>query len=160
MLEKSGCDAIEVSCGVEEDGLSFARGVSFPAEALLEYGTKFKNKHPLVKKVLKPVVKKIVPPPLKPTRNYNVDAAKYIKSAVNIPVIVVGGIRTKSAVEDIIENGKADMVSMSRPFILEPNIVSKFKEGKQEESKCIDCNYCLIAIQDRPVRCYYGKVKK
>jgi 2,4-dienoyl-CoA reductase-like NADH-dependent reductase (Old Yellow Enzyme family) len=33
---------------------------------------------------------------------------------------------------------------MSRPFIIDPDIVNKFKEGKQSESGCINCNYCLI----------------
>ncbi|WP_105619648.1 NADH:flavin oxidoreductase [Vallitalea okinawensis] len=156
MLEKSGCDAIEVSCGVEEDGLNMTRGNS-PTEALLEYGTKYKNKSTLQKKVLKPIINKVLTP-IEPIRNYNVDAAKSIKNAINIPVIVVGGIRTKSEIENIIENDKADMVAMSRPFVLEPNIVSKFKEGKQDEPKCINCNYCIIAIQSQPLRCYYGKI--
>lgn len=51
------------------------------------------------------------------------------------------------------------MISMSRPFIIEPSIAQKFREGKSTESKCIDCNYCLMAIQSAPLRCYYGKVK-
>lgn len=49
---------------------------------------------------------------------------------------------------------------MSRPFIIEPNIVNKFKEGKRSESRCINCNYCLIGGEEHPLKCYYGKLGK
>ena len=72
--------------------------------------------------------------------------------------MVVGGIRTDKDIREIIESGKADFVSMSRPFILEPDIVNKLKSGKQSEAKCISCNYCLMGCERRPMRCYYGKL--
>lgn len=55
------------------------------------------------------------------------ESAKMIKKQVNIPVIVVGGI---------IENQWVDMISLSRPLIIEPSFVRKMQEGKSEESKC------------------------
>ena len=69
---------------------------------------------------------------------------KRLKKAVNIPVIVVGGITNLGDIESIINNNKCDMVSMSRPFIIEPDLVNKFKTGKQTQSKCIQCNFCII----------------
>jgi 2,4-dienoyl-CoA reductase-like NADH-dependent reductase (Old Yellow Enzyme family) len=47
---------------------------------------------------------------------------------------------------------------MARPFIIEPDIVKKFREGKQLESKCIGCNYCVGAAEAEALRCYYGKI--
>ena len=47
---------------------------------------------------------------------------------------------------------------MSRPFIIEPDIVRKFQEGKQTASRCIMCNYCALMIETDKVRCYYGKL--
>lgn len=76
------------------------------------------------------------------------ESGKMIKKQVNIPVIVVGGI---------IENQWVDMISLSRPLIIEPSFVRKMQEGKSEESKCIECNYCLIGSLYMPLRCYYGK---
>ncbi len=50
------------------------------------------------------------------------------------------------------------MVSMSRPFILEPFLVKKYRENTQEEAKCINCNYCLMAAPTQNLRCYYGRI--
>ena len=55
--------------------------------------------------------------------------------------------------------GAADYVSMSRPFIIEPDIVKKFKNKEQRESRCIDCGYCHIGTAGNALKCYYGKVK-
>lgn len=49
------------------------------------------------------------------------------------------------------------MISLSRPLIIEPSFVRKMQESKSEESKCIECNYCLIGSLYMPLRCYYGK---
>lgn len=76
------------------------------------------------------------------------ESGKMIKKQVNIPVIVVGGI---------IENQWVDMISLSRPLIIEPSFVRKMQESKSEESKCIECNYCLIGSLYMPLRCYCGK---
>jgi 2,4-dienoyl-CoA reductase-like NADH-dependent reductase (Old Yellow Enzyme family) len=158
MLQESGCDAIEVSCGVMEDGLNMSRSPKVPIDALLKFNPKFRNKHTWIKNMARPFIK-FVFPALKPIRNYNVAAAERIKNAVSIPVIAIGGIRSKDDIIDIIENRKADMVSMCRPFIIEPNIVRKFEDGTQDESRCINCNYCLMAAQVNPLKCYYGKIR-
>ena len=49
-------------------------------------------------------------------------------------------------------------VSMAKPSIIEPDIVKRLMEGKQPESRCIDCNYCQIGIEKSPLKCYYGKI--
>lgn len=159
MLEKSGCAAVEVSCGVVEDGLSTMRGEKLPADAAMKYNFKYKNLPGLVKAIAKPVIKAFMKQP-KPLLKYNLDAAIQIKKSVNIPVIVVGGINNINDIHDMIENSHMDFVSMCRPFIIEPDIVSKFKKGTQTKSKCIMCNYCMIIAEEQPVKCYYGKLPK
>ena len=95
----------------------------------------------------------------KPIHNYNVNSAERIKKNVDIPVIVVGGIRTLSDIENIIETRGIDFVSMCRPFIIEPNIVNKFQEHKATKSKCIDCGYCLLGVGTKKLKCYFGKIE-
>jgi 2,4-dienoyl-CoA reductase-like NADH-dependent reductase (Old Yellow Enzyme family) len=73
---------------------------------------------------------------------------------------VVGGIRTLSDIENIIETRGIDFVSMCRPFIIEPNIVNKFQERKAIESKCIDCGYCLLGVGTKKLKCYFGKIER
>ncbi len=157
LLEKSGCAAIEVSCGVFEDGLYSMRGEKLPADAAMAYTFKYKHLPGPVKAIAKPVLRAFMKQP-KPLLKYNLDAAIQIKAAVNIPVIVVGGINNIDDINAIIRNHHLDFVSMSRPFIIEPGIVSKFIQGTDTKSKCIMCNYCAIIGEERPLKCYYGKL--
>ena len=87
---------------------------------------------------------------------YNVDAAKTIKPVIGeIPLMVVGGMRRINHMEEIINNRWADFISMSRPFIREPNIVNKFKEGTADSVACVSCNRCFAgAANYLPVYCY------
>lgn len=158
MLEKAGCCAIEVSCGIGEDGLNTARCEKVPMDQVFKYVFSYKK----IPVFLRPVVKffaQIAVPSHKPLKKYNIPAAKAIKEQVSIPVIAVGGLGSIEEISFALENGGADFVSMCRPFIIEPGIVKKFREKKQEQSKCLYCNYCLVAVETNKLRCYYGKVK-
>jgi 2,4-dienoyl-CoA reductase-like NADH-dependent reductase (Old Yellow Enzyme family) len=159
LLEQSGCAAIEVSCGTAEDGFHSSRGEKIPIDAVLRYTFKYKSLPGWAKTVMRPFAG-LLSRPVRPIANYNVEAARAIKTSANIPVIVVGGIASLSDIVDITESGKADFVSMCRPFVIEPNIVKKFQQGAAEYSRCIRCNYCMIASEEQPLRCYYGKLKE
>jgi 2,4-dienoyl-CoA reductase-like NADH-dependent reductase (Old Yellow Enzyme family) len=69
--------------------------------------------------------------------------------------MVVGGMRKLDHMETVVENRYADFISMSRPFIKEPNIVNKFREAKADEVSCVSCNKCFAAVANNmPVACY------
>ena len=157
MLEQSGCAAIEVSCGVFEDGLYTMRGEKLPADAAMQYTFKYKKLPTLVKAIAKPLLTAFMKQP-KPLLKYNLEAAMQIKKAVKIPVIVVGGINNMDDINHLIKDCNMEFVSMSRPFIIEPNIAAKFKQGTQTVSKCIMCNYCAIIGEEKPLKCHYGKL--
>jgi 2,4-dienoyl-CoA reductase-like NADH-dependent reductase (Old Yellow Enzyme family) len=159
MLEFDGAAAIEVSCGVIEEGFNITRGAKLPFEAILNYSYKYKKKSKFSKFLL-PYIAPFLTKKYKQIYNYNVDAAHAIKESVSIPVIVVGGIKNLSDIESIILNKKADYVAMSRAFITEPSIVKRFKAGRQNEAKCITCNYCTIIQDERALKCYYGRLPK
>lgn len=159
MLEEEGCAGIEVSCGTVEDGLYTFRGEKLPVEAAMQYTFKYESLPSLVKKVAGPFLKAIMKQP-KPIYNYNLDAADKIRQAVNIPVMVVGGINSFDSIDKMINRHGIDLVSMSRPFIIQPDIVEKFQSGVQQKSKCIMCNFCAILIEKKPLKCYYGKLPK
>ena len=157
LLEASGCSAIEVSSGTIEEGLSIMRGTKLPVEPLLACNFRFKSIPGSLKKVLAPLLPLLMPIP-KLQRNYNLEVAKAIKKAVSIPVIAVGGIHTLEDISVALDSGATDFVSMSRPFIIERDIVRKLQEGRQSASRCIMCNYCAIMIEEGPLRCWYGKL--
>jgi 2,4-dienoyl-CoA reductase-like NADH-dependent reductase (Old Yellow Enzyme family) len=75
-----------------------------------------------------------------------------IKKVVNIPVMLVGGIRSISVMENLLEEGYADLISMSRPFICEPDFVSKLESGKANRAMCASCNRCFDL---KGIRCNY-----
>ncbi len=81
--------------------------------------------------------------------------AKMIKDTVNIPIILVGGIRSRNMM-DLVLRVYADMVSMSRPFICEPDLVPKIKEGASVV-KCISCNLCF---DPEGIKCHYFTTEK
>ena len=86
---------------------------------------------------------------------YFMDNAVRIKEAVGIPVFGLGGFRTFSVMEDAIREGRADLVSMSRPFIREPHLVKKHRQGLIKKAACISCNLCF---NPRGISC--GALKK
>ena len=87
---------------------------------------------------------------------YHLQAAKTIKPVLGkIPLGLVGGMRTVNHMEEIIEKGYADFISMSRPFVREPLLVKRVEAGKTDRASCVSCNRCLGAIANRmPLRCY------
>lgn len=63
-----------------------------------------------------------------------------------IPVILVDSIRDVDKAETLINEGVADFVSMCRPFIIEPDLPNRWREGRgSSKSECIDCDLCSLA---------------
>jgi 2,4-dienoyl-CoA reductase-like NADH-dependent reductase (Old Yellow Enzyme family)/thioredoxin reductase len=76
---------------------------------------------------------------------YNVYASEEIKNVVNIPVIAVGRINEPLMAEDILEDGKADMVSLGRESLADPELPNKVAAGLTEEiSPCIGCMQACV----------------
>lgn len=157
LLQNASCDALEVSCGYG-DFMNTVRMPHTPVDAILGLMPTYRDK-PVYQKMLFRTFAPFLLRTRKPFVNYNVQTAELIKKQVNIPVIVVGGIRKLKDIRTIISEKDIDGVSLSRPFIIEPSIVEKFQKG-QESSKCINCGYCLIGSVDKPLTCYYGKVPR
>jgi 2,4-dienoyl-CoA reductase-like NADH-dependent reductase (Old Yellow Enzyme family)/thioredoxin reductase len=80
--------------------------------------------------------------------------AQGIKSVVSIPVIAVGRIRTPELANQILEEKKADLISMGRALIADPNFPVKALEGKTDEIiPCISCNRCIQSIRKGALQC-------
>ncbi len=156
MAEEAGIAAIEVSCGAGNDGFSTVRVPAIPNEAILKF-TGYK-KLPSPVKFVFPALTPFIVKRYEPLENYNVRAAMEISRNVNIPVIAVGGIRKIDDIKAILASGAVDYVSMARPFIIEPDIVNRFKKEEHAKSACINCGFCLVSAASTDVRCFYGKV--
>src|SRR4030095_15255497 len=80
-------------------------------------------------------------------------ATRRLKGAVKIPLITTNRINDPATAEAIIARGDADMVSMARPFLADPDFMIKAKENRADEiNTCIGCNQaCLDQIFARQV---------
>ena len=64
---------------------------------------------------------------------------------VNIPVITSNRINTPQVAEDQLSTGAADMVSMARPFLADPDFVAKAEAGQADKiAPCIACNQACL----------------
>jgi 2,4-dienoyl-CoA reductase-like NADH-dependent reductase (Old Yellow Enzyme family) len=78
---------------------------------------------------------------------YFLPLAKKIKKHVSAPIILVGGIRSLTGVNYVLKSGAADLVSMARPFIREPNLIKRWRKGDGRKAACISCNQCFGAAR-------------
>lgn len=70
--------------------------------------------------------------------------AKYRKH-LSIPVITSNRINTPEKAEEVLARGDADMVSLARPFLADPEFVLKAEEGRSDEiNTCIGCNQACL----------------
>ncbi len=86
--------------------------------------------------------------------------AEALKAAVSIPIILVGGMRSPGVIDKILDEGIADMVSLSRPLIREPQLIKRWKEGDTAKATCISCNQCSDNVFIAPLRCYVDEAQK
>jgi 2,4-dienoyl-CoA reductase-like NADH-dependent reductase (Old Yellow Enzyme family) len=74
---------------------------------------------------------------------YFQEEARAFKQAIKIPVILVGGIRSLEVAEQLVAAGTADYISMSRPFIREPDLVKRWQAGDRRKAECTSDNLCF-----------------
>ncbi|NIS60813.1 MAG: NADH:flavin oxidoreductase, partial [Proteobacteria bacterium] len=155
MMAQMGFDGIEVSCGIGEDGGSTVRG-EIPFDVVLDQWEMYKKKNPLFKFIMRRYGSKIMKP-LPFIEGYNRESARLIKSKVNVPIFLVGGMTRPEIMEEVIERGDADYTSLCRALIADANFPNKIRQGSRESSRCVHCNLCLFYSATQPVRCYRGK---
>lgn len=73
---------------------------------------------------------------------YFVPAASEIAKAVSCPVIVVGGFRSLTVMEEVLKGTDIELISLSRPLLCEPDLPRKMLADPASISKCVSCNAC------------------
>ncbi|MHB8139182.1 MAG: NADH:flavin oxidoreductase [Smithellaceae bacterium] len=80
--------------------------------------------------------------------------AREIKKRVKVPVIAVGGLKSKAMMEDMIQNHETDFISLCRPLITEPSLIREWEQNPQKKPRCIYCNKCLEELHHGiPLHC-------
>lgn len=86
----------------------------------------------------------ITPPYMIPRASF-VDNAAEIKKVVSIPVVAVGGINDIDLADEILISGKADMVTMARASLADPELPNKAQAG--EYDRILHCIGCVQGCQ-------------
>lgn len=69
---------------------------------------------------------------------YFLEYAAAIKAAVTIPLMVTGGVRSASVMNEAIETQMADLIGMGRPFITDPGFAAKLLSGVIDKAPAIE----------------------
>ncbi|MFH9619295.1 FAD-dependent oxidoreductase [Streptomyces pratensis] len=68
-----------------------------------------------------------------------------VRGAVSVPLVTSNRINTPEMAEEVLASGRADMVSMARPFLADPDFVAKAAEGRADAiNTCIGCNQACL----------------
>jgi 2,4-dienoyl-CoA reductase-like NADH-dependent reductase (Old Yellow Enzyme family) len=70
--------------------------------------------------------------------------AAVFRRALKVPLALVGGIRSFRVAEKIVTEGLVDYISMSRPFIREPELINRWRRGDLAKSACLSDSRCFV----------------
>jgi 2,4-dienoyl-CoA reductase-like NADH-dependent reductase (Old Yellow Enzyme family) len=137
VLASSGADAIEVSCNA----------MRLPSDSAKEYVTVGPSRA-----MGDLLLHRVFSGPHREA--YFLEPARQLRGRMSKPIILVGGMRKRATMEEIIAAGEADFIAMARPFIREPDLVLKLAEGTSEAAACTSCNLCLMHESHHSLRCW------
>ncbi|MDG2502800.1 MAG: NADPH-dependent 2,4-dienoyl-CoA reductase [Porticoccaceae bacterium] len=67
------------------------------------------------------------------------------RKELSVPVITSNRINTPEVAEEVLARGDADMISMARPFLADPDFVNKAADNRADEiNTCIGCNQACL----------------
>ena len=160
IMEAEGIDAVEISVGHYESGFPMVRGTFQRCLRAMVRGSMMHlppvRRH--LMRVFRPLVALSSNLLWKGREGFNLDYASAFKQALGIPVICVGGFRTRTAMEQAVDRGLCDAVSAGRPFIADPYFYQHIRDN-QPGPVCVDCNACVGHLGAQPADCYHPTVR-
>lgn len=81
------------------------------------------------------------------------DFARAAKAATSLPVMLVGGLRSRTVMDDVLASGDADFISLCRPLICEPDLPQRLQAG-QARASCISANRCWPEGMGEGIACH------
>ena len=124
ILAQTGFGAIETSGGMWENVMRSKEDLGWPPYMLPESRTGIRGED---------------------QEAYFLSGATAVKKRIQVPVILVGGLRSRHKVHAVLASGAADFISLSRPLIRQPDLPSLWQSGRgPDRADCISCNACLV----------------
>jgi 2,4-dienoyl-CoA reductase-like NADH-dependent reductase (Old Yellow Enzyme family) len=84
---------------------------------------------------------------------YFLEFLKSARKVTTLPILAVGGYRSRQVMEKTLQNGHADFISMCRPLIREPRLPLLFKTGEVDQSDCLSANLCWAEKAGEGISC-------
>jgi len=155
-LQSWGIDAIEVSAGIGDVGLGcYPNRGDVPIEegkAFLHAELPFMR--PLVP-LLGPVIRLMTRSIRFEQEAYFRPLAEVFAQALQVPIICVGGIRSRAVAEDQLQDTPIAMVSLARPLVRQPALPKDWQRGRNLSAQCASCNQCFVRLGlGHPLRCW------
>lgn len=69
-------------------------------------------------------------------------AAARLADEVDVPVALVGGLRSLEFIDHVLNTTKIEYISLSRPLVREPALIRRWQQGDTRPSLCVSCNSC------------------
>ena len=144
VLIKLNCDDFSTDGFVIEDSIKVTRTMAEKGIDLIEISgggrgaradLRIRSKHPEF-----------------PELDFAGHAIRIRKEIKPTPMALVGGFKTLNTMRRAVERDLTDMISLSRPFIREPDLIKKLKNG-QTESTCIRCDACRANFGLKMIQC-------
>ena len=83
--------------------------------------------------------------------------ARLAKANTSLPVILVGGLRSRVIMDEVLASGDADLISLCRPLIREPDLPRRLRTGEATVSACVSCGRCWAERPGEGIRCKCGE---
>jgi 2,4-dienoyl-CoA reductase-like NADH-dependent reductase (Old Yellow Enzyme family) len=145
-LESEGIDAIVLSGGFTSRTPFYLMRGDTPLQAMIEV-----EHNPLQRLAIRwfgPKVMRSYPF----TEMFFLEEAKEVRSAVKVPLVLLGGIVSVDNIEHAMKEG-FDFVAMGRALIADPDFVRRMERGERVRTRCIQCNRCVAEMDRGGVRC-------
>ncbi len=84
---------------------------------------------------------------------YFLSVVRQARLLTHLPILAVGGFRSRKVMEQVIQSGDADFISLCRPLISEPDFPNRLRLGLQEKSRCISANNCWEKAPGEGIGC-------
>jgi 2,4-dienoyl-CoA reductase-like NADH-dependent reductase (Old Yellow Enzyme family) len=137
-------DGVEGGLSSEEGGRIVAASAGMGIDAIeISGGLGGANKTLNVRKGIKSEAKEA----------YFLHLAREARQHTELPIILVGGLRSRSVMERVLADGHADFISLCRPLISEPDLPNRFRLGLSEKSRCLSANNCWAKEPGEGIAC-------
>ncbi len=74
---------------------------------------------------------------------YNAEYAAQLAGDLDVPILLVGGLRSPEVIEKLLEMTSIEYFSFSRPLLAEPHLVKRWQDGDRSPARCTSCNGCF-----------------